>query len=116
MATLTAVPGRTLEQRMEALQGANQIRMSRAALKQDILAGDVDLPGLLLNPPSFLLSMLVGDLLRAQYRWGDVRVGKMLAGCGISWRKTVGGITPRQRRALAHCLVLVSGRVGEAGS
>lgn len=115
MATMAA-PNRTPEQRLLALKEANLIRSARAALKQDILHGDASIPELLMNPPAFILSMSIGELLRAQRRWGNVRVGKLLAGNGVSWRKTIGGLSPRQRRGLAHCLMLVSGRVGEAGS
>ena len=47
----TAAPERSLVQRMEALQRANEIRTKRAALKRDLKAGRVSIHDLLLESP-----------------------------------------------------------------
>ena len=48
--------------------------------------------------------MTVADLLTSQRRWGTTRCRKILQGLGMSETKTVGSMTDRQRRALAHAL------------
>ena len=49
-----AAPERSLVQRMEALQRANDIRSRRAQLKRDLKAGRQPIHELLLQPPDYL--------------------------------------------------------------
>ena len=58
-------PERSLTQRMDALKRANEIRTRRARLKRDLKAGRTQIHGLLLDPPEYLLTAKVFDLLLA---------------------------------------------------
>ena len=60
-----AAPERSLTQRMEALQRANDVRSRRAQLKRDLKAGRQQIHELLLHPPEYLQSAKVFDLLLA---------------------------------------------------
>lgn len=99
-----ATPPRSLRQRREALERANEVRSARARLKRDIAAGRADVAAVadvLRNPPEWLLSGKVYDLLLAMPRVGRVRTVKLLERARVSPVKTVGGLTPRQREELA---------------
>ena len=98
--TAAAAPERSLTQRMEALKRANDIRTQRAQLKRDLKAGRVQIQTLLLQPPEYLQTAKVADLLLAVPKYGRVKVNRMLTGCRISPSKTIGGLSPRQREEL----------------
>ena len=49
-----AAPERSLLQRMDALQRANEIRTRRAQLKRDLKAGRVSIQTLLTSPPEYV--------------------------------------------------------------
>jgi hypothetical protein len=100
----TAAPERSLVQRMEALQRANEIRTKRATLKRDLKAGKVSIHDLLLEPPEYVHSAKVFDLLLAVPKYGRVKVNKVLQLCRISPSKTIGGLSPRQRTELVSML------------
>ena len=95
-----AAPERSLTQRMEALQRANDVRSRRAQLKRDLKAGRQHIHELLLNPPEYLLSAKVFDLLLAVPKYGRVKVNKILGQYRISPSKTLGGLSERQRAEL----------------
>ena|SRR5437588_633287 len=95
-----ATPERSLVQRMDALQRANDIRSRRAQLKRDLKAGRQPIHALLLEPPSYLETAKVFDLLLAVPKYGRVKVNKILSHCRISPSKTIGGLSERQRREL----------------
>lgn len=97
-------PGRSLQQRMDALEHANDIRSQRARLKRDIKAGRQDVLSLLADPPGYLLTMKVYDLLLAAPKLGRVKVSCILSQCRVSPSKTVGGLTWRQRDELRGCV------------
>ncbi len=92
----------SLVQRMEALQRANEIRSQRAQLKRDLKAGwtPIAIAELLLEPPEYLETAKVYDLLLAMPKVGRVRVNKWLRNAGVSPSKTLSGLTARQRREL----------------
>ena len=100
----TAAPERSLVQRMEALQRANEIRTKRAQLKRDLKAGRSSIHQLLLEPPEFLETAKVVDMLLAVPKYGRVKVDKILRTCKISPSKTVGGLSERQRAELVSLL------------
>lgn len=105
VATMTvAAPERSLQQRMDALARANTIRTRRAQLKRDLKAGRKSIHDLLLEPPAFLETCKVFDLLLATPKYGRVKVNKVLVGCRISPSKTVGGMSQRQRTELVSML------------
>jgi len=95
-----AAPERSLVQRMEALQRANDIRSRRAQLKRDLKAGRQPIDELLLEPPDYLETAKVFDLLLAVPKYGRVKVNKILSQCRISPSKTIGGLSQRQRAEL----------------
>jgi hypothetical protein len=97
-------PERSLTQRMEALKRANDIRTRRANLKRDLKAGRVHIHGLLLDPPEYVETAKVFDLLLAVPKYGRVKVNRILTQCRISPSKTVGGLSERQRNELVSYL------------
>jgi hypothetical protein len=97
-------PERSLTQRMDALKRANDIRTRRANLKRDLKAGRVHIHGLLLDPPEYLETAKVFDLLLAVPKYGRVKVNRILTQCRISPSKTVGGLSERQRGELVSYL------------
>ena len=99
-----AAPERSLTQRMDALKRANEIRTRRAGLKRELKAGRVQIHGLLLDPPEYLQTAKVFDLLLAVPKYGRVKVNRILTQCRISPSKTIGGLSERQRGELVTYL------------
>jgi len=90
---------------MEALQRANDIRTKRAQTKRDLKAGQGrSIHDLLLEPPEWMETMKVFDLLIATPKYGRVKVNKVLVTCRISPSKTIGGLSQRQRTELVSML------------
>ena len=100
----SAAPERSLVQRMDALQRANEIRTRRAQLKRDLKGGRVSIHDLLLDPPDYLETAKVFDMLLAVPKYGRVKVNKILVTCRISPSKTIGGLSERQRNELVSLL------------
>ena len=100
----SAAPERSLIQRMDALQRANQIRTRRAQLKRDLKAGRVSIHALLSDPPDYVQTAKVFDMLLAVPKYGRVKVNKVLQQCRISPSKTIGGLSQRQRSELVGLL------------
>jgi len=100
----TAAPERSHVQRMDALQRANEIRTRRAQLKRDLRAGKTRIDQLLTDPPEFLETAKVFDMLLAVPKYGRVKANKILQQCRISPSKTVGGLSERQRAELVELL------------
>jgi hypothetical protein len=96
----SATPVRTLEQRLDALRRANDIRSQRARLKKDLKDGGQKIDLLLADPPEFIRTAKVIDVLLAVPNCGKVKSAKVLNHCRISPNKTVGGLSERQRREL----------------
>ena len=99
-----AAPERSLVQRMEALQRANDIRSRRAQLKRDLKAGRKPIHERLLEPPESLKTAKVFDLLLAVPKYGRVKVNKILSQCRVSPSKTIGGLSQRQRTELVELM------------
>jgi hypothetical protein len=97
---LTQAPTRSLDQRMEALTRANDIRVRRAQLKRELKRGTASIDQILADPPDYVLTAKVYDMLVAVPRLGRVKVGRLLTQCRISQAKTVGGLSERQRGEL----------------
>jgi hypothetical protein len=100
----TAAPERSLMQRMEALQRANAIRTRRAQLKRDLKSGRASIHQLLLDPPEWVETAKVFDMLLAVPKYGRVKANKILQQCRISPSKTIGGLSERQRTELVAML------------
>src|SRR5215813_4000900 len=88
-------PIRSLDQRMEALKRANDIRVKRAQLKKDLKSGDASIEQILRDPPEFVSTAKVFDMLMAVPKFGRVKAARLLNQCRISQSKTVGGLSDR---------------------
>ena len=97
-------PERSPDQRLDALSRANEVRALRAQLKRDLKAGRVSIGPLLLDPPPYLETANVFDMLLTLPKYGRVKVTKILQSCGVSPSKTFGGLSDRQRLELAERL------------
>lgn len=97
-------PDRSLDQRMDALTRANEIRTKRAQLKRDLKAGRAAIHELLMEPPTYIETAKVFDLLLAVPKYGRVKANKVLTQCRISPSKTIGGLSQRQRAELVALL------------
>ena len=99
-----AAPERSLVQRMEALARANDVRSRRAQLKRDLKSWRLSIHSLLLEPPEYVETAKVFDMLLAVPKYGRVKVNKILSQCRISPSKTLGGLSERQRGELVALL------------
>lgn len=100
----TSVPARSRDQRLRALEMANEIRTRRAQLKRDLKAGRQRIDLLLLAPPEWLDSAKVFDIILAVPKYGRVKVNRILNQCRISPSKTISGLSERQRAELVALL------------
>ena len=98
--TATHAPVRSLDQRMDALKRANDVRVRRAKLKKDLKDGHVRIEAILDNPPEYVETAKVFDMLMAVPKFGRVKAARFLNQCRISQSKTVGGLSERQRAEL----------------
>src|SRR5437870_13093334 len=98
--TQAHAPVRSLDQRMDALRRANDVRVRRAKLKKDLKDGRVRIETILGNPPEYVSTAKVIDILMAVPKFGRVKAARVLNTCRISQSKTVGGLSDRQRREL----------------
>jgi hypothetical protein len=96
----THAPVRSLDQRMDALQRANDVRVRRAKLKKDLKGGKVRIEQILGSPPEYVETAKVIDILMAVPKFGRVKAARFLNTCRISQSKTVGGLSDRQRTEL----------------
>ena len=60
--TQAQAPARSRDQRMEALQRANDIRVKRAQLKRDLKNGLADIEEILGKPPEYVATAKVFDI------------------------------------------------------
>jgi len=85
---------------MDALKRANDVRVRRAKLKKDLKEGKVKIEQILGNPPEYVSTAKVIDILMAVPKFGRVKATLFLNTCKISPSKTVGGLSDRQRGEL----------------
>jgi hypothetical protein len=102
--TPTQAPVRSLDQRMDALRRANEIRSLRAQLKRDLKSGSISISQIISDPPEFVLTAKVFDMLVAVPKYGKVKASRFLSTCRISQGKTIGGLSERQRGELLEVL------------
>ncbi len=93
-------PVRDANQRMDALRHANEIRTLRAQLKREMTRDRAVLT--VKRPPKYTETMTVHALLISVPGLGPVKAHRMMVDLGISHRKTLGGLSERQRRVLAQ--------------
>jgi hypothetical protein len=103
------VPERSLQQRMRALQQANEVRQTRAewkrAVKRDTAVVLLPLEMAESEGWSPFDTMHVGDYLGSIPKVGPVKVATALRRMEISRAKTLAGLTGRQR-AEVHAFVV----------
>jgi hypothetical protein len=102
--TQVQAPMRSLDQRMDALRRANEIRVRRAQLKKDLKNGSARIEDILRTPPAYVETAKVFDMLMAVPKFGRVKAARFLNQCRISQSKTVGGLSDRQRAELVGLL------------
>ena len=85
---------------MEALQRANDVRVKRAKLKKDLKTGRVRVEEIRSDPPEYVGTAKVFDMLMAVPKFGRVKAARFLNQCRISQAKTVAGLSERQREEL----------------
>src|SRR4029078_11155870 len=93
-------PVRSLDQHMDALKRANDVRVKRAKLKKDLKDGRVRIETILGRPPEYVETAKVTDILMGVPQFGRVKAARFLNTCRISQSKTVGGLSDRQRTEL----------------
>lgn len=85
------------DQRLGALERANEIRSFRARLKRDVKEGRVSVVDVLRDPPDEVLSMRLADVLLMIPRAGTWKAQKIMAEAGISQGVTVGDLSGERR-------------------
>src|ERR1700757_3971938 len=98
--TQVHAPLRSLDQRMDALKRANDVRVRRARLKKDLKDGRVRIEQILGNPPEYVSTAKGIEILMGGPKFGRVKAARFLNTCRISQSKTVGGLSDRQRAEL----------------
>ena len=100
-------------QHLQALDEANRLRIHRARVKEQIKRGEMTVLEALDDPlvarapkPSkhTRRGMTIGELLRAQQRWGVHRVHRFLSPLDISENRPICRLTERQRGQLERAL------------
>lgn len=104
MTTVVAPPTRSTKQREDALARANEIRSARARLKKQLKARQTTVGPLLADPPDWIETMSILELLLALPQLGRVKADRVLQRARVSPSKTIGGLTERQRREIAGLL------------
>lgn len=67
-------------QRMNALDRANEVRIARSKLKQQLKTFEVDVCDVIMDPPEIAQGMTIAQLLSALHRFGDHRVNMTITG------------------------------------
>jgi hypothetical protein len=104
---VSPTPERTQQQRMTALQKANDIRVRRSNFKRDVKAGRVPIITTykyILEPPDWLATMKILDLILSMPTYGRVRSNKVLVRVRMSPSKTLGSLSDRQRYEIVAML------------
>jgi hypothetical protein len=105
------------QQRLKALERANNIRTYRADLKHDLKVGKVHLRECLTRPPWWLWSIRVEELLRAAPAMGRVKAGTAVKAIGARPSTPLHTLSAkRRRRLIAHLEVRCPGALKERPS
>jgi hypothetical protein len=84
-------------QHMAALRHANEVRLARADVKEALNRKEIGLGTALRE--DCVGSMMLGELLRSQKRWGYVRAARLMAALAIT-DKPIKDLTERQRKLI----------------
>jgi hypothetical protein len=106
---IASAPSRSREQRMNALQRANQIRFARAQFKRRVRSAEREdaiaaVGDIVAEPPDWALAWRLREVLLAIPNLGTVKVGRFMLFAKISDRKTLGGLSDRQRHVVVQWL------------
>jgi hypothetical protein len=94
-------------QHLLALERANEVRLSRARLRRDVVTGRRSAAELILDPPAEALRATIGELLTWQRGWGSVRVERFLGALAaeglavVSVVRVLQHVTARERSVIA---------------
>jgi hypothetical protein len=100
--TVAVIPDQTDAQRMDALRLANATREWRKTERRSMTREKA--VRFIEEPPVMAVSWKVADLLSRIPYVAEVKAGRMMMLAAVSPTKTLGGLTPRQRRALIDLL------------
>jgi hypothetical protein len=89
------------QQRMDALERGNAVRVARSKDKKLIASGELSALSILVSPPDHWLTAKVAQLLVAMPRVGHRRAENWLEMAKVPATKQLHALTPRQRHALA---------------
>lgn len=96
-----------MEQHLEALERANEIRFARAELKRALKEGNVGGAEVLLGQiPEWLRAMRLEEFCRAIPRFSRRSYQRVMQEVGAGLTLTIGGLTSRQRTALGEALAV----------
>ena len=87
---------------MRSLEPTRSHPASPAQARPEV--GAPSIHALLLDPPEYVETAKVFDMLLAVPKYGRVKVNKILVHCRISPSKTIGGLSERQRSELVSLL------------
>lgn len=111
--TMTTTPYRSRDQMMTALAKANMIRSERAQLKRDARNRPELVLATIRAPSAGVRGMLLYDVLDALPAVGQAKVDRALMVMQISPRRTLMGLTDRQRdSAIAYVLDYLDRKAG----
>ena len=105
-----------LRQSLDALERANEVRIKRAQLKRDLKGGRRTLESVLRDPPHYVLTAKIIELLLELPRYGRVRVEQVLSDCRIATNKRVEQLSDEQRAALVAGVIARAPRRRTAGA
>ena len=106
----SAAPEESLDQRMEALKRANDIRSKRAQLKRDLKASKVKVQTLLMDPPEYVQTAKVIDMLMAVPKYGRVKTnGSSISAGSRRRRRSASSPAPARRTRRADAQVTTHG-------
>lgn len=97
-------PARSEQQRLKALERANEIRSHRRVVKIDLKARERSPADVVRSPEPELETMKLYALLLAIPKVGRVKANKILTVAKVSPSKTLGGLSARQRMELLAIL------------
>ena len=91
------VPPAKPRQRMQALKKANEVRIARSKLHQQVLRREIGFDAVLADPPDFLSTMPVFELLMWAPKIGRVKASRLLRRARLTATRQVGQLTARER-------------------
>ena len=95
-----AVPKLTDEQRAAGLEKARAARSARRRVKESLASGEIGVADVLAMEDEAIRRMRALDLVKSLPGFGGKRAAKVLEGCGIAESRRIGGLGPRQAKAL----------------